>query len=229
MEHSVAAILTFGFALGVQHSLDADHVAAVSTLVGRGGSLPRVAAMGAVWGLGHTAALLAAAVAVVWLRWSIAPPVADGLEVAAGVMLVLLGAELVVRVLQGRLRVHSHPHAHTGTSHRHLHVHAPPVATHEHEHAGRLRPFLVGVVHGLAGSAALMLAVVGTIDTAATALVYVVVFGLGTMTGMLALSALLGLPFRHDAPRLHVPLQLAIGTAAVAIGLSQAWPLLTLG
>ena len=147
--------------------------------------------------------------------------------------LIVLGADVLVRVVQGRLRVHSHVHAHTGTAHRHLHLHVPPVATHEHEHAHRLRqPFLVGAIHGLAGSAALMLAVLGTIGSAAIALGYVLLFAVGTIVGMLALSVLLGLPFagRSQMPgSLAVPLQALVGMAAVAIGVSHAWRFFGLG
>jgi sulfite exporter TauE/SafE len=111
--------------------------------------------------------------------------------------------------------------------HRQLHVHVPPVATHEHEHRRMIRrPFLVGVVHGLAGSAALMLAVLGTIGSPWTGMLYVLVFGGGTIVGMLAISALIGLPLVLTRRRLGAAanrLQLAIGLGAVAFGLSYTW------
>ena len=233
MEQSLVATLMLGFGLGLQHSLDADHVVAVSALVGRGRSLSHSAVVGALWGLGHTASLLVAAVAVIALRLTISPGVADALETCVGVMLIVLGGDLLVRALRGELRVHSHPHVHRGGMHRHLHVHVPPVATHEHEHAGPIRrPFLVGVVHGLAGSAAVMLAVLGTIGNAWTALLYVLVFGCGTVTGMLALSSVIGVPFalgsRAPGP-LANRLQLAVGLGAMAFGASHAWRTLPVG
>jgi ABC-type nickel/cobalt efflux system permease component RcnA len=233
MEQSLVATLMLGFGLGLQHSLDADHLVAVSTLVGRGRSLSRSAAVGALWGLGHTAALLVAAGAVVALRLTISPRVADALETCVGVMLIVLGGDLLVRALRGELRVHSHPHVHQGGMHRHLHVHVPPVATHEHAHDGPIRrPFLVGVVHGLAGSAAVMLAVLGTIGNAWSALLYVLIFGCGTVIGMLALSTVLGVPFvlgaRGPGP-LANRLQLVVGLGAVAFGVSHAWRALPIG
>src|SRR5262245_55256858 len=187
MEPSLLATLVFGFGLGLQHSFDADHLVAMSTMVGRSGSVPRAAVVGAIWGLGHTAALLAAALAVIALRVSVAPAMAATLEVGVGVMLIVLGGDVLLHALGGALRIHSHANVQEGGEHRH---------PHEHTHPGTIRrPFFVGVVHGLAGSAALMLAVLGTIGDAWTGLLYVAVFGCGTIVGMLALSTLLGLPF----------------------------------
>ena len=230
MEPSLLATLVFGFGLGLQHSFDADHLVAMSTMVGRSGSVPRAAVMGAIWGLGHTAALLAAALAVIALRLSVAPVMADALEVGVGVMLIVLGGDVLLHALEGALRIHSHAHVHEGSEHRHLHVHVRPVVTHEHAHPGTMRrPFLVGVVHGLAGSAALMLAVLGTIGDAWTGLLYVAVFGCGTIVGMLALSTLLGLPFAVGARRsaaLALRLRVVVGIGAVAVGLSHTWRVL---
>lgn len=233
MEHSLLATLVLGFGLGLQHSLDADHLMAVSTLVGRDHSRRRSAMVGALWGLGHTLALVAAAAVLIAFRVPLAPAVATGFEVAVGFVLCVLGADLLVRATQGRFRVHSHPHAHADQAHRHLHVHVPPVAMHAHEHpAGMARPFVVGVVHGLAGSAALALAVLGTLDSAWTALAYVLVFGGGTILGMLAMSALLGVPIaaaRRGSAGLGRPLEMALGAGAIAVGLSHAWHALLLG
>jgi sulfite exporter TauE/SafE len=230
MEPSLLATLVFGFGLGLQHSFDADHLVAISTMVGRSRSVPRAAVVGAIWGLGHTVALLAAALAVITLRLSVAPATADALEVAVGVMLIVLGGDLVLHAMAGALRIHSHAHAHERGVHRHLHVHVQPVATHEHAHPAPIRrPFFVGVLHGLAGSAALMLAVLGTIGDAWTGLLYVAVFGVGTIVGMLALSALLGLPFALGARRsasVALRLQIAVGLGAVAFGLSYTWRVL---
>jgi ABC-type nickel/cobalt efflux system permease component RcnA len=227
MEQPLIATLMLGFALGLQHSLDADHLVAVSTLVGRGLSVSRSAVMGALWGLGHTAALLVAAVAVIMLRLTISPGLADALEIGVGVMLIVLGGDLLVRALRGEVRVHSHAHDHGDGTHRHLHVHVVPMAMHEHEHPRAIgRPFLVGVVQGLAGSAALMLAVLGTIGDPWTGVLYVLVFGIGTIVGMLAVSALLSVPLAVGSRRLGAyanRLQVAIGLGAVAFGLSYTW------
>jgi len=230
MEPSLLATLVLGFGLGLQHSFDADHLVAMSTMVGRSGSVPRAAVVGVIWGLGHTVALLAAALAVLALRLSVAPATADALEVGVGIMLMVLGGDLLLHALDGVLRIHSHAHVHERGVHRHLHVHVRPAVTHEHGHPAPIRrPFLVGMMHGLAGSAALMLAVLGTIGDAWTGLLYVAVFGCGTIVGMLALSTLLGLPFALGARRsasLAIRLQVVVGLGAVAFGLSHTWRVL---
>lgn len=221
---SMGGTLLFGLLLGLRHALDPDHLAAVSTLVGGARSPWRSARIGVAWGIGHTASLLVAAVAVILLRVTIPPAVALGMELGVGLMLIALGADLIRRVLGGRLAIHSHPHAHDDQRHRHLHVHLGG-AGHPHHGAGR-RPFLVGLVHGMAGSAALTLVVLGTIADPWVGVLYVGIFGLGTIGGMLAMSALIGLPFAIAAGRLSglgERLQLAAGAGSLAVGVVHAW------
>src|SRR5262245_62594098 len=101
MDPSLLATLMFGFGLGLQHSFDPDHLVAMSTMVGRSASVPRAAVAGAIWGLGHTVALLAAALAVLALRLSVAPAMADTLELAVGVMLIVLGGDVLLHEIEG--------------------------------------------------------------------------------------------------------------------------------
>jgi ABC-type nickel/cobalt efflux system permease component RcnA len=227
---SLAALLGLGFLLGVQHATDPDHLAAVSTLASRHRGIVRSALLGGFWGAGHTLALLAAGAVTVTLRLTISPAVAQALEELVGVMLIVLGAQVVVQTL-GATTVHRHAHAHGGEGHAHLHVHVGGHTTHEHPHLLRLgaRPFLVGLVHGLAGSAALTLLVVSTVSSPLGAVLYIVVFGVGSTAGMLVLSGLLGLPFafasRHSAA-LHRLLRLAAGSASLGLGVWLARDLL---
>jgi high-affinity nickel permease len=226
---SLATLLGLGFVLGIQHATDADHLAAVSTLASRHRSVVRSALLGSFWGAGHTLALLAAGVVAATLRLTISPAVAQALEELVGVMLMVLGAQVVVQTV-GATIVHRHAHAHGGDGHAHLHVHRGGHTTHEHPHLLRLgaRPFIVGLVHGLAGSAALTLLVASTVSSPLSAVLYVVVFGVGSTAGMLVLSGLLGLPFalasRHSAV-LHRVLRLAAGAASLGLG---AWLVRTL-
>ena len=158
------AILGFGFVLGLRHALDVDHLAAVSTIVGQRRSLWSSSLVGALWGLGHTAALLAAAVAVIGLHAEIPPRLASALELGVAVMLIVLGLNLLRTVWAGGT-LHHHVHSHGGRAHVHPHLHdSDPTGGDGHHRlrAGR-RPFFVGLVHGLAGSGALMLAVLATI------------------------------------------------------------------
>lgn len=229
------ATLGLGFALGLRHALDADHVAAVSTFVARDRSLRRSSAVGAYWGLGHTVSLLLASFVVIGLRRAIPTGAALALELGVGLMLVLLGLDLFRRLAKGDLTVHSHAHGHApageaeaGGGHAHLHVHAEGEVHAEagsHHVAGR-RPFLVGLVHGLAGSAALTLFVLSTIPSVWAGLAYVALFALGTMVGMAVMTTLVALPFALAAratSRFSTRVQAVAAFASVGIGLWHSW------
>jgi ABC-type nickel/cobalt efflux system permease component RcnA len=233
MDTSLSAALGLGFVLGLRHALDADHVAAVSAMATRHSSVLRSCLVGTFWGAGHTASLLAAALGIVVFRFAIPPAVERAVEAGAAAMLVVLGAHALVRATAG-VRIHRHAHVHDGRPHSHLHVHAGLAHDHPgaHAHAHRIlggvgvRPFLVGLVHGLAGSAALMLLAVAAIPSVAGGLLYVLVFGAGATIGMLALSAAIGVPIALSAGRwqvVHVGLQGLAGSASLAIGLRLLW------
>src|SRR5947208_2917470 len=122
MNGTLLSTLALGFVLGLRHALDADHLVAVSTIVGREKSVWKSSRVGAVWGLGHTASLFVAAVAVILLRLTISPRTAATMELGVGLMLIALGVDLVRRVVRGEIAIHSHAHGDEGPSH--LHVHA---------------------------------------------------------------------------------------------------------
>jgi ABC-type nickel/cobalt efflux system permease component RcnA len=226
MNGALTATLALGFGLGIKHALDADHVFAISTIVGRERSIWKSSLVGVLWGLGHTTSLFLAAVAVIALRFTISPVLGSTMELGVGLMLMFLGADLLRRVVRGDVRIHSHVHEHDGAEHVHLHVHAHPIAPGHHwHHAHGVRPFLVGVVHGLAGSAALMLFVLGTISSPLAAFLYVFTFGAGTIAGMLIVSTLVSLPLVLAArlPRLIHRIQLAAGVGSFAFGVFYTW------
>jgi len=231
MTVSGLGLLGFGFVLGLRHALDVDHLAAVSTIVSQRRSVRAAALVGAVWGVGHTLATLAAAVVIVGLRADVPPLVAAALELGVAAMLVVLGANLLLTLHRGG-RLHVHGHAHGGRAHRHLHVHAPgDKGPHRHGVSAARRPLLVGLVHGLAGSAALMLAVVATIRSTPLALAYVAVFGIGSIAGMVAMSALLGVPLALASQRFARAEAVIGGCAAVAsiaVGVGLAWHIVTI-
>ena len=182
--------------------------------------------VGVLWGLGHTAALLAAAVAVIGLHAEIPPRLASALELGVAVMLVVLGLNLLRTVWAGGT-LHHHIHSHGGRAHVHPHLHgSEPMRGDGHHHlrTGR-RPFLVGLVHGLAGSGALMLAVLATIPSPALAFVYVGIFGAGSIAGMVAMSTLFGVPLALARGRLELALRLGAGLGSLAVGLRLAWEL----
>lgn len=205
---SADSLLALGFVLGLRHAVEADHVAAVSTIATERRSLLSSSLVGALWGLGHTLALLIAGAGVLLLRYQITDRMAHAFELCVGVMLVILGAN-VLRNL-----------AHRGTSHRHPHT---TVASHSHSEAWLVaRPILVGMVHGLAGSAPLLLLTLTVVSSPLAAFFYIGVFGVGSMMGMSIMSLLLGVPARltveHFA-RTHLALRGLSGLFSVAIGL----------
>lgn len=206
---SQASALGLGFVLGLKHALEADHLAAVTTIVSERRSLLSSSLVGGLWGVGHTFALLVAGVAVILLHVRIGERTALTLEFGVGLMLVLLGANAVRKLARKEARVHLHTHRHGGWLHVHPHVHdgahAPAAtATTEATHHGlqlSARPFFIGIVHGLAGSAALMLLVLSTISSPLVGLAYIVTFGIGSIGGMIAMSTLVGLPLHLTAGR----------------------------
>ncbi len=215
-------LMASGFLLGVQHSLDPDHVAAVSTLVSKNQNFRKSALAGAVWGIGHTAVLLIAGAILMLLKVEIPKPVAQTLELIVGLMLLYLGGGLLKKAAMGK--VHIHKHSHGGLEHVHLHSHQIS-ARHEHFH----KPFLIGVVHGLAGSAGIMLLITAAMSSAAQGFLFTLIFGLGSILGMMISGMIISLPFRAAAKfqRLNLSFTILTAAATIAIGLNvirENWP-----
>jgi ABC-type nickel/cobalt efflux system permease component RcnA len=219
------AILSLGFLLGMQHALEADHIAAVSSIASRRSDVGDIVKHGLTWGLGHTLTLFAFAGAAILLGHAIPEKLAGPLETAVGIMLVGLGAHLLWRLWRDRVHVHTHRHD-DGTVHVHSHAgeklpHAR--AAHAHEHGFRWRTLLIGLMHGMAGSAALLVLTVSQAPSAAAGLGYIALFGIGSMIGMGLLSTLIAVPIAISARFLtlanHV-LQGAVGLVTIAIGLN---------
>ena len=233
MDSSVTAALTFGFILGLRHALDPDHLVAVSTIVSEHKSVARSSLIGTFWGLGHTASLLAVSILILFLRASIPEHIALWMEIPVALMLVCLGVTTTRRAVREHgWRIHSHSHAHEENEppHSHIHVHVKDEHIHQHRlfRLGR-RPFVVGLVHGVAGSAAVTLAVLTTIPSVALGLVYIAVFGIGSIGGMLLMSAMIGLPFAVTARRFSIingGIRLFAGLFSILFGLALAWNLL---
>lgn len=237
--------LLLGLLFGVQHATDPDHVIAVATIVGRTRRFRAGALVGAFWGVGHTVTVTAVGMAIILFNLAVTATVGLSMELAVAGMLILLGALRIVRIFRGSDAVplahltephphpseaglHSHSHAHEGGVHRHPHVHPPARLLRALQTVGpgqALRSVLVGLVHGLAGSAAIALLVLSTIGSPAAALGYLLLFGTGTIAGMTAMTALLSLPFTARAPALRRwqrALALGTGLASVGFGLYLA-------
>ncbi|MCA1591715.1 MAG: hypothetical protein LC754_03495 [Acidobacteria bacterium] len=198
-----ASVLALGFVFGLKHAVEADHLAAVSTIVSERKSLLSSSLVGGLWGVGHTISLLVAGVAVILLRVEIGKRLEMALEFCVALMLVALGANAARKLWRGGT-IHLHTHRHGARAHVHPHLHdaAPENEPHTH-HGFRIgkRPLFVGMLHGLAGSAALMLLVLAAIPSPLVGLAYIVVFGLGSIGGMMGMSMLMGLPFRFMSGR----------------------------
>jgi hypothetical protein len=218
-------VLGLGFLLGMQHALEADHVAAVSSIAARRTDVADVVKHGLTWGIGHTLTLFAFAGIALGLGQAIPEHLARPIESAVGIMLVGLGAHVLWRLWRDRVHFHKHSHG-DGSAHLHAHSHAGETAPHSraphmHAHGFRWRTLLVGLMHGMAGSAALLVLAVSQASNLAVGLGYVALFGIGSMLGMGALSVVIAVPLALSARWLtwaNSGLQGAVGAMTMAIG-----------
>jgi hypothetical protein len=204
---SLDSLLALGFLLGLRHAMEADHLAAISTIVTERRSLLSSSLVGAFWGLGHTLALLIAGVVVLLLRYQLTDRMAHVLELCVGFMLVLLGADVLRTLVRYGA---SHPHEHTtGPSRSQSHVWLAA------------RPLLVGMVHGLAGSAPLLLLTLTVISSPLAGFSYIAVFGVGSMMGMTIMSLLVSVPARLTVQfaRTNLAVRGLSGLFSVGLGL----------
>ena len=249
MEPTIWAVLTLGLLLGVRHAFDADHLVAVSTIVSEYRNPLKAIWIGVSWGLGHTTTLLLAGVLVLTIKLSLPNRLALFFEFAVGIMLVFLGVQIFWNIR--KKKVHVHPHEYEERSHWHIHSHADSsehghhrgfklrnwayflmagIVPGEHGHGKlvgpgkpffRLKSYVVGTIHGLAGSAALMLLVLAGLKSTWTGISYILLFGLGSVASMGAVTFFISMPFSASArmPRLNQIVQMAAGTLGIAFGL----------
>ena len=222
----MTALLFLGFLLGVRHALEADHVAAVAALATRSASLANTMRVAAAWGAGHTAALLGFGAILLGLDASLPQRASGALETAVGVMLIVLGADVLRRWRRKRIHLHGHRHD-DGSHHLHAHAHeeeaAHDRAHHRHEHTHGLLPraAVVGSIHGMAGTAGLTVLCSQALHSFAWSLVYLVLFGVGSILGMVVFSVVISLPLRLSARRLTWVtggLEAALGFVTILVG-----------
>jgi sulfite exporter TauE/SafE len=250
------SIIALGFFLGMRHATDPDHVIAVSTIVSREREIGKSAWIGVFWGIGHTLTIFAVGAAIILFDVEISPRAGLSMELAVGLMLILLGIINVVSFFRDMpsaseragtptLRepelVHSHAHSHGDVvhTHPHSHEHGPDA----HTHAARnpvawldrmflrfklyrpLRPLMIGTVHGMAGSAAVALLVLATIRDPRWSVAYLLVFGIGTIAGMMVITISIASTF-HLARGKQAFLQrlaMASGVLSLAFGIFVAY------
>lgn len=221
-------LLSLGFLLGMRHALEADHAAAVASLAIRNDSRSHTLRQGLAWGVGHTITLLAFSSVVLFLGSVIPARFAQGLEFAVGLMLIGLGLDVIRRLRQERVHVHVHQHQ-DRQPHIHAHSHketsrpTTPSHDHPHPHGFPYRALLVGLMHGMAGSAALILLTLHATISPGQAVGYILVFGLGSMLGMGLLSLMMAIPLcysAHSFTRVHRGLQTCVGIGTTVLGLA---------
>jgi high-affinity nickel permease len=218
-------ILGLGFLLGMQHALEADHIAAVSSIAARRTDIRDIVKHGLTWGLGHTLTLAVFAGTAILLGHAIPENIARPLETAVGIMLVGLGVHVLWRLWHDRVHFHRHGHR-DGTEHIHVHSHVRETVAHRnslhaHEHGFRWRTLCVGLMHGMAGSAALLILAASPSENALYGMLYVVLFGIGSMLGMGALSTVIAVPLAMSARWLtwaNRGLQAGVGVVTTTIG-----------
>jgi hypothetical protein len=223
----LGSLLLLGLVLGLKHALEADHVSTVATLAARSPSARQTVRVAFAWGLGHATALALVGTALVAVGAALPERVTQAFEMAVGAILIVLGIGVLRRLRRQGLHVHVHQHG-GGRPHLHAHAHVADGEPHEaspHEHAhGRWlwgRSLFIGGVHGLAGSAAATVLALAATDSVPRALLYLAVFGAGSIAGMVVLSVVITLPLRLSARSTGLGalgLQALLGGADVALG-----------
>ena len=220
------SLFGLGFVLGLRHALEADHAAAVASLATQSRSVFQTLKQGIVWGFGHTVTLFLFGSVVLIIGVVIPERFAEALECAVGFMLVGLGVDVFRRMRNERIHFHLHQHS-QAAPHFHAHSHTPGIphteATHQHTHPQGFpfRAFIVGLMHGMAGSAALILLTLNTVMSPSMAIGYIVIFGLGSILGMGLLSVGIAIPLWYSARSLtwvHHTLQGVVGMSTIVLG-----------
>ena len=209
----LATVLGLGFILGLEHAFDADHVVAVSTIVSEYKSINKSSKIGAFWGLGHTLTLLLVGFIILTFKLKIPQKLALSLEFAVGIVLVALGINVLYKLYKKKMHMHEHQHG----IFKHAHYHSHKDIKH-HDHA--FKSFFIGMIHGLAGSAALMILILATIDNFYSGIFYILLFGIGSIIGMILISAAIGIPFIITSrfKNMHKITRVLAGTISIFLG-----------
>jgi len=246
---SFLSIVAVGFFLGMRHATDPDHVIAVTTIVSRQRNLLKAAMTGIFWGIGHTLTIFVVGTIIILFDVVIPARIGLSMELSVGLMLIVLGIMNIASFMRSARAIspqdseiiHRHPHSHGEYVHSHAHGHSPDTHPHSHPQTpltwldrlfGRiglyqqLRPLVVGIVHGLAGSAAVALLILTTIRNPHWAIAYLLVFGVGTVGGMMLITMSIASAFnffgkKHE--KFSQRLGLASGLVSLAFGVVLAY------
>lgn len=201
-------ILGLGFLLGVRHATDSDHVIAISAITARQKNIKSSTFVGVMWGMGHSAMVTLVGILIIFFHLKIPTQTGTILEFGVGTMLIILGIINIFNIIKIPT-IHKHEHAHGKKIHAHLHFHF-------------IRPLLVGSMHGLAGSAAIALLILATINNSASAAFYLLIFNIGVIVGMMIITTLIGFSFAYAKKKignLHKYFVLGSGIISFIFGL----------
>ena len=229
-------ILLLGLVTGLRHSIEADHVAAVLSVVASNRkNIKRASMLGAIWGLGHTTSLFVAGLVVLLFAVNISDTISDRLEFGVGIMLLFLGVTTFTGWSIGKFfkglrhrkssSSSSLSSSSSSSSHDHIHHHQDNVVhshrhVHDDEHGHGHKSLIIGMIHGMAGSGALLIIVLSTINSIPLGLAYIAIFGAGSIGGMVGISTLMGIPFvkLSNSPKISMALRYAAAITTLAIG-----------
>ena len=229
---SLFTVLGFGFLLGLRHATDADHVIAVTTILGKHGKIRHSTLIGILWGIGHSITVTLIAIPIIFYSFVVSENLGNSLEFLVGAMLVILGiftlSGVTKKISEDSIPISIHKHAHkskVGTDHSHLHLHILDFINHDLHHIGifqTIRPIVVGLVHGLAGSAAVALLILSTINNPKLAAIYLFIFHFGVIFGMMLITTFLGasiLLIKKKSEKIHQHLITFSGALSLLFGL----------
>lgn len=212
------SLLGFGFLLGIKHAFDADHVVAVLTMASRHKSIKKSSLLGMFWGLGHLISLLLTGLMAMLFKIQIPQKVSLLLEFIVGCMLILLGINVILTIKKNK--IHFHKHRHGKREHAHFHSHEL-AKNHAHKHKIFSQSLFIGIIHGLSGSAILMLFILAAIKSLWLGLLYITIFGIGSVFGMTLISSIISLPFTlisNKLEKLQNIMSLSAGLISILIG-----------
>jgi cytochrome c biogenesis protein CcdA len=181
--------------LGFRHAFETDHLVAVSNIVTKRNSIFLSVKDGTYWGLGHSSSILIVGLVMLLLRWAIPDHYFQSMEGTVGIMIIGLGIFRLWQFFKQKpIRIHKHEHTHDGKAHSHIHIHTNEHKEHTHRHLHKVS-FGVGIIHGLAGSGVLIAAAMAAMKTVGSSLLFLIIFSIGCIAGMMLAAGLLGLPF----------------------------------
>ncbi len=222
MNTAVFTTLVLGFALGIKHALDADHVVAVTTIVSQYRNPLKATLAGVFWGIGHTTTILLVGIAVIVFKLAIPDQIALSMEFLVGVILFALGIQILLQFRPKKKQPHVHNHGVEVQPHQHFHLDEDAKEDIQQQHPHQHKSLFLGMIHGLAGSAVLMLLVLSTIQSPIEGVIYILVFGGGSIIGMMVISTLIGLPFALSSQRfvsINNTIRLMAGVLSAVLGI----------